>query len=182
METTLKKALRVIALTLLPLVLWSTNGYCVSPQEIYDWVSRQMKMEQAGKVPDVTYVNKKDLQALFQEYNSKSYTQMQSSLGKDYAQEIMDQYLENIVGLFHPETRAIYVGDFLEPCQRQAVTAHELAHYLQDKKSGRIHPDDYRAGDKRTLREMEAGHIEKEYEKQFCQDGQLPEQTLSSLD
>ncbi len=162
------KTLRVIALTILPLVLWSTNGYSTTPQQIYIWVALQMNIQEVNDMPVINFVGKERLQRVFQEFSHKSYTQMESDFGRDYAEEVMGLYLDNVVGLFHPDTGAIYIGAFLEPCRREAVLAHEFVHYLQDLRGGRIHPDDYGADDKRSLREMEAYHIERKFEQAFC--------------
>lgn len=128
MNIPMKRTLRVLALVILPIVLWSTDAYCISPQQIYVWVARHMNIEYPDPMPAVNYIGKERLQQVFKNYSHKSYTQMESTYGKDYAQGILGKYLADIVGLFHPETRAIFVGEFLEPRRRQAVLAHEFAH------------------------------------------------------
>ena len=168
MKRAIKQALTVIAITLMPILLWSTNAYSVTPQQIYVWVARHMNIEHVSGMPEVTFVGKEKLQQMFRDFNYKSYAQLETDHGKAYAQEMLSTYLDNVVGLFHPETRAIFVGDFLEPCRRQAVLAHEFVHYFQDVKHGRIRMDDYRADDKRTLREMQAYDIESKFVKLFC--------------
>ena len=168
MKHRITKTFRLIVLTILPLVLLSTNAYCISPEQIYTWVARQMNIEHVDRMPEVTYVDKAELQQIFRDFSSKSYAQMASDHGKDYAEEVMGLYLDNIVGLFHPETKAIFVGEFLDPCRRQAVLAHELMHYLQDKVEGRINNNEYRADEKRMVREMQAGKLERKFEETFC--------------
>lgn len=181
MKQLIKKTLRVIVLTILPLALWSTNGYCISPQQIYIWVARQMNIEYVSSMPEINYVGKERLQAVFQDFSQKSYNEMASNFGKDYAEEIIGLYLDNIVGLFHTKTRTIYIGEFLEPCRRRAILAHEFVHYFQDLVEGAIDPDDYRAGDKRTFREMEAYQMERKFEQLFCSQDAHPDLLMAFI-
>ena len=181
MKHLLTKPLRIITLTALSLTLWSSNAYSISPEQIYIWVARQMNIEYVSTMPGVNYVGKERLQQVFQQFSHKSYAQMENSHGKAYADEIMGMYLDKVVGLFHPETKAIFVGEFLDPCRRLAVLAHEFTHYFQDRRDGRIPSDDYRASDRRVFREMEAYHIERKFEEIFCSQHAQPNLVLAFL-
>ncbi len=68
----------------------------------------------------------------------------------------------------------IYIGSFLSPCRREAILAHEMTHYFQNKVRGRTQPVGWEdAETMHFVREMEAYKIEKRYTEAFCSDGNL---------
>lgn len=162
------KTYRIVALTIIPLALWCSDGHCMSPEQIFTWVSMQMGIEEVYDMPVIKYVDKQRLQLVFQELSHKSYTQISSSFGRDYAEKIMGLYRDKVVGLFHPPTRVIYIGTFLTPCRRKAVLAHEITHYLQDLTGGQIHADDFAANERHAHREKVAYEIEDQFEQVYC--------------
>lgn len=140
-----------------------------SDKAIALWVADQTNLSQPFDMPIRHYVNKATLGLAFEVGNKKSYFRWLEEYGEDKAVEILEEYLDNIVGLFNETTEIIYVANFIEPCSQQAIFAHEMTHYFQHLTDGIIPAESYGADMKHLKREMEAYGIEEKYRKAFCQ-------------
>ena len=163
------KAFRASALLLFSSTFWAPDSHAVTPEQIFVWISRQMSIEYCYHMPEVHYVSKKRLQKVFQDFNRESFQRWRIEHGPARADRIMNSYQNRLVGLFNPKTQTIYVGDFLLPCRRNAVLAHELTHFLQHWISGPIIKGSYSAEDQRIFREMEAYQMEARFKALFCE-------------
>ena len=170
-----KKAFRVLALLLLSLSFWTATCFAATPEQIFIWVSRQLKIEYVYDMPEVQYVGKQQLQSVFQDFSRRSYEEWQVNHGEEQARIIMANYLDRVVGFFHPATQTIYVGDYLAPCLKQSVLAHEITHYFQHLISGPIDMKGYGADDRRMFREMEAYLMGNKFKDLFCNSDDAPE-------
>lgn len=103
--------------------------------EIFNWVKKEMKITENYSPPLINMVSQKELQEIFRENNQELFQSWKEEYGPIEAKKIIDNYLNEILGLFDPKTGNIYVGEFIDKCQRNAVTAHEIAHDLQEKKA-----------------------------------------------
>jgi len=136
--------------------------------EIYAWVVDELDLKEDYPLPAVTIVSRDELRRTYRAYNAKAFKSWSSDYGEQMANQMMDFYLDNVVGLFIPKTGQVLVGDFLASCKREAVVAHEMAHYLQLMKDGQIDPRTHDAADRFLLREMQGSGIENSYVKQYC--------------
>jgi len=168
MKRYIDKASRVTTLFLLFSASWTATGYGITPEQIFVWVSRQMDIEYVYSMPEVHYVPKHKMQRLFQNFSKISFQRWQADYGESRARKIMGDYLNRVIGFYDPAANAIYVGDYLLPCQQQAVLAHELTHYFQHLIGGPIDLDSYDAEDRRMIREMEAYQMGIKFERLYC--------------
>jgi Zn-dependent peptidase ImmA (M78 family) len=88
--------------------------------------------------------------------------------GDETASEIMDTYLKEVIGLFNPKAKVIYVGSFMEPCRQESIIAHELTHYFQVMENGTPSIGSYQGDTLRYSQEMKAGKIENQFRETFC--------------
>lgn len=145
-------------------------GLCQTPQEIFQWTARQMKIEAQLEMPPVHYVDAPELKRVFIDNNQNAYLRWETEYGVKRAREILQQYLDEIIGLYDVDTGVIYIGAFLSPCRRQAILAHEMTHYFQNKVRG-THPVEWQdAETMHFFREMEAYKIEKRFTEAFCKE------------
>ncbi len=134
--------------------------------EIFNWVKQQMKIDEDYSSPLIQMVSQKRLQEIFKESNQKAFQSWREEYGPTKAQKMIDMYLKELIGLFDPKTRNIYVGEFMNKCKRNSIIAHEMTHDLQEKQGILNHlPED----DKHFFRELQAEKIQREYIRQFCE-------------
>jgi hypothetical protein len=167
------------AATLALALLWHTPGYGLEPEQILAWVAGQMTIADPGPMPVVHYVDKAELQAAFTKANHNTYRRWEDSLGAQEAKQIFNGFLQELVGMFDPETQSIYVGRFLPPCRREAILAHELTHYFQVRRNGRVDPDRPGADRIQSRLEMQASTIEMRYSDLFGANQGIPNTTAA---
>lgn len=175
MKRNFQKAFRVFTLLLLSLTFWTAICFAATPEQIFVWVSRQMHIEYAYDMPEVQFVGKQQLQSVFQDFSRRSFEEWQVNHGEEQARTIMASYLDRVVGFFHPPTQTIYVGEYLSPCLKQSVLAHEITHYFQDLIRGPIELKGYGADDRRMFREMEAYLMGNKFKDLFCNSENSPD-------
>ena len=140
-----------------------------SDEAIALWVADRVGMAQSFEMPARHYVDKDTLASAFRDGSQQTFSRWQEEYGEEEARKILEGYLDNIVGLFNETTLTIYVADFIEPCRREAVFAHEMVHYFQNLMEGIITAGSYGESDERLIREMKAYHIQNEYFIAFCE-------------
>jgi len=132
------------------------------------WVADLIELTQSFDMPTRHFVDKATLGLAFEVGNKQSYFRWQEEYGEDKAHEILEEYLDQIVGLFNENSQIIYVGNFIDPCSQEAIFAHEMVHYFQHLKEGVIPADSYGEDMHRLRREMQAYDIEEIYRNTFC--------------
>ena len=136
--------------------------------EIFTWVSSELNIENQYKMPAIQFVTKEKLSHVFKKNNERSFKRWANEYGEKKAAELMNLYLSEVIGLFIPKTGDLYVGDFIEPCKKESIVAHELTHFFQHVKDGPVNPNSKDAANKHLYREMQAGNIEKKFVEKFC--------------
>lgn len=159
---------KVILLAGLLLVGWRGTGHSQSIEEIFRWTAQQMKVSGDLLVPPIFIVSHAEIKQVFLGNNRNAYLRWESDYGPARAREILKGFLSEIVGLFEPSTNVIYVGDFLSPCRREAILAHEMTHYFQHKYRGSIEENGTDPQIQKWQREMEAYGNEEKYGLAFC--------------
>ena len=132
------------------------------------WVADKLGVTQSFDMPTKHFVDKATLGLAFEVGNKESYFRWLEEYGVEKADEILEEYLDQIVGLFNENTEIIYVGNFIDSCSQEAIFAHELVHYFQHQQEGIIPADSYGEDMNRLRREMQAYDIERKYRKAFC--------------
>ena len=164
-----------LAVPVLALVLcFQKPSHALEPAEILAWVAHRMYIAEPGPLPALFYVDKAKLQAVFKRANRNSYLRWEARFGTSEAQRILSVYLQEIVGMFDSDTKSIYVGRFLAPCRREAILAHEITHYLQVHRHGRVEPDVHDAEHIQLRWEMQAITMERRYGELFCENKDTP--------
>lgn len=138
------------------------------------WAADQFNLSQPFEMPVVHYVDKATLGLAFEVGNKQSYFRWQEEYGVEKADEMMEEFLNNIVGLFNEKSQIIYVGNFIDPCSQQAIFAHEMVHYFQHLKDGVVPAGSYGADMERFRREMQAYDIEGKFRAAFCEEDKDP--------
>lgn len=153
------------------LTTWAVPGVvqATSHKEIFNWVAKQMETDKDYPMPQIKIVSKEELQRVFSKFSEKSVKRWAESLGEEEADRIMARYLNEVIGLFVPETKIIYVGNFLNPCKQSSIVAHEITHYFQCMKHGKIDPHSFNADLIYLGNELEASKIENLFLKTFCE-------------
>ena len=151
----------------------SGSAFCESEDLIARWVATQMIITKKYAVPVVRLVEKNELNQIFMSGSKHYMARWTADHGASAAENIKEVYLDKAVGLFDPKSRVIYVGTFLPECQRDAVLAHEIAHYFQYIFRGSIEGDGFAAEALLMEREIEASTIERIFEKQYCEAQEL---------
>jgi len=149
-------------------ILYPLSATGLTDKEIFIWVADELKIEQQYKIPEIQYVTKEKLKYVFREATKRSYDRWVKKYGEEKAEELLDFYLDEAIGLFVPETCELYIGNFLESCRMESIVAHELTHFFQHMEKGPIDSKKYDAENKLLFRELQAGKIEREYMKEFC--------------
>jgi hypothetical protein len=153
-----------------PTIILANSGWAYGQNEelIARWVATQMAITKKYAIPIVQIVDKEELSLVFKAGSKQYMARWTADHGTSAAENLMGVYLNNAVGLFEPKSRVIYVGGFLPDCQRDAVLAHEIAHYFQYIFGGPVVGEGFAAEALLMEREIEASTIERLYEKQFC--------------
>lgn len=151
-------------------ILWPAVGHSQTEVDIYLWTLMKMGLDQQYEMPVVQYVDRSELKDVFKKNNRKAYLRWESEYGPDQAEKILKLYLDEIIGLFDIHTDVIYVGNFLQPCRREAILAHEMTHYLQIRTQGTQPVGWVDLDTLHTTREMEAYKIENAFTRTFCAD------------
>ena len=152
----------------LSVILTAAPSMGFTDRDIFTWVSNELNIENQYKMPAIQYVTKENLSHVFKKNNERSFKRWASEYGEKKAAELMDFYLSEVIGLFIPKTGDLYVGDFIEPCKKESIVAHELTHFFQHVKDGPVNPNSKDAANKHLYREMQAGNIEKKFMEKFC--------------
>ncbi len=158
----------LILTLMLPMLAYSSPERSITHEEIFHWVATELKSKKDYPMPEIRIVSREELQRTFRKASDKSLKRWAGIYGKNEANKIMSQYLEEIIGLFEAKTKLIYVGSFLEACKQESIIAHELTHYIQVVENGEASPSNYRADNLRFFRELEASKVEKKFMKTFC--------------
>ena len=153
----------------LSVILTAAPAMGFTDSEIFTWVSSELKIENQYKMPAIHYVTKEKLGEVFKKNNERSFKRWAREFGEKKAAELMDFYLSEAIGLFVPTTGDLYVGDFIEPCKKESIVAHELTHFFQHMKEGPINPNLKNAANEHLYREMQAANIESAFIKKFCE-------------
>ena len=153
---------------ILSFVLHIDPAWSISEEEIFLWVSKELKVKKDYPMPKIQFVSKETLKQVYRTHTKKAFKRWSGQYGTEKADELMALYLNEVIGLCIPKTCEIYVGSFLKPCKRQAITAHELVHYMQIMEEGPIDSKAKGAEDKYLYNEMKASKIEKAFMKAFC--------------
>lgn len=158
-------------ITLILLIIFAPGvGYCLSEEEIFEWVANRMEIYEQYPMPQIQTVDKAGIQAAFIQGNKNSFLRWKIEYGQDKAEKILNDYLNEIVGLFNGRDQTIYVGSFIDPCKQQAVLAHEFVHYYQHMTKGAIEAGAFQEDIRRFAREIEAYSIEQELMEVLCPD------------
>lgn len=150
-----------------------------SYETIFRWVSAELKIDKEYPMPVIHRVSRETLQELFRQHNEKSYKQWVKDFGEDKAREALNLYLREVIGLFNPESKVIYVGGFMEPCKFDAIVAHEITHYFQIVAEGAVDSGWEGLGEIKFFRELQAEALGEKYVKTFC-GGQTKERKIAS--
>ena len=161
----------------LPLMIYSGPVLGFSHEEIFVWVANELEITGDYPLPEIAIVSKEELQRIFNKANEQSLKRWPEIYGEEKASQMLDRYLDVVIGIFDPKTNVIYVGNFLEPCEQQSIIAHEFAHYFQTMKQGEIDLQSYGASELKLRNEMEASNIESIFKETFC----APEKDKGSL-
>jgi hypothetical protein len=137
-------------------------------EDIYLYVAGEMAVEKVPDPPQVYFVDKDALRAAFQENIHAAYMRWKAQYGEDQARRAMHRYLQELVGLFVPHSRTIYVDATLPACRRRAALAHEFCHFFQYIMEGVINQDQYREDILYMIREMRAYKLEHQYMAAYC--------------
>jgi len=146
----------------------SNPAWAISSQEIFTWVKNEFNCTKDYAVPEVKFVSKEELQKIYRRCTEKTCKKWAGRYGEKKANEMLDYYLTEVIGLCIPKTCEIYVGDFLESCKLNATVAHELTHYLQIKEKGPIDPKSKDAQNQYLYNEMQAAAFEKKFVETYC--------------
>ncbi len=165
----MNKILFCLSLLLLQtLLIDNSKALSMSYEEIFIWVTRELEVEKDYPMPQIMIVSKKELLRVFRKDTEQSYQRWVGEYGEAEAIKTMNLYLKEVIGLFNPKTKVIYVGDFMEPCEFNSIVAHEMTHYLQVLEYGTADLESIGFDDVHLFREMQASKIGNEYVKTHC--------------
>jgi len=133
--------------------------------EIYAWIKNRMGITEQYAMPTVMHVPQAVIATIWWQKASKYYPQWVKEIGEEAADERVSMYIREIRGLFSGEDMTVlYItSDTNTSIYREAIVAHELGHFLQEKSRGVAYTDE-----EHFFREMEMTKYEKEYIKEFC--------------
>lgn len=137
-------------------------------KSIFYWVKSKMEVDEDIRFPEVRFVNRQQLQQAFESNAQRSYKRWIEKHGKQKAKEIFENYRNGLLGLFDPNTKLIYIADFIESCDTKAILAHEMTHYIQEVGDSVTIIDSPDEGQKQYFRELYAYNIEENYRNEFC--------------
>jgi len=152
------------------LIAWFGHAHADEETEVYMWVAGEMQIGSVPAMPYIHFVDKDGLKAAFKQSNHESLNRWEAQYGEAQAQQIMNRYLQGMVGLFISNSDAIYVYALLPPCRRRATLAHEFCHFFQFFTDGEISLDQYDSDILHLVREMAAYKLEKKYMAEQCGD------------
>lgn len=158
----------LFASTFITILISAATTMGFTDKEIYNWVANELNIQNQYKMPAIQYVTKEKLGETFKKNNEKSFKRWADQYGEEKASELINFYINEVIGLYIPKTNDLYVGDFIEPCIKEAVVAHELTHFFQNKKDGPVDPDSADAANVHLYREMQGSHIERKFIAEFC--------------
>ncbi|MEE9612864.1 MAG: hypothetical protein V3W19_16545 [Desulfatiglandales bacterium] len=165
----MKKILLCLSLSLLlTTLIYRAPALSMSHEEIFKWVAQELEIEKDYPMPQIIVVSKAELQRVFKKDSEKSYQRWVEEYGENKAKETMDLYLNDLLGLFNPKAKVIYVGSFMEQCKFNSIVAHEITHYFQVLEEGTIDPQSTGFDYTHLFREMQASKIMDMYMKAFC--------------
>ena len=140
----------------------SAKGF--SYDEILAWVANELEIEGDYPLPEIFITSKNNLQEILIGKTKKSHMLWAKVYGEVEARKMMNKCLDEILGLFDPETKVIYVGDFMDSCKTQSIIAHELTHYLQVSEPKEFYHLPYDGENFiKMYNEMEASFIEERF-------------------
>lgn len=178
-----RKSILCMSLSLLlTIVVFKGLALSMSHEEIFSWVARELKIDTDYPMPQINVVPKEELQKVFRKESWRSYKQWVTEYGESQAKKTMDLYLNEVIGLFNPKTKIIYVGNFMEPCNFDSIVAHEIVHYMQVMKDGQVDLQSMGFDSVHFFREMQASNIAKKYMKAFCENQENPILTPALLE
>jgi hypothetical protein len=152
----------------IPITAFAEPNAYLSNKEIFNWVTTHLGIEKNYPIPKIQLVSREKLQSVFRKTNNESFKRWAVEYGKKKADDLIEFYLKEVIGLFIPKTCSLFVGDFIEPCKRRSIIAHELTHYLQHVENGPIDPKTKGADQIYFYNELQAGNIEQKYMEIFC--------------
>ncbi len=158
----------LVLISLIALMLANQPANAQMEREIFNWVANEMAEDPSGPMPAIHFVDHQALQLHFKTMNRRTFPILAARYGTVQARNIMSLYLNEIHGLYDPNSKTIYVGSFLDPCRLKAVLAHEIVHFFQFRKIGLGLRPALPAKLGQLAREQEAQHIEKKYIKTEC--------------
>ncbi len=165
----INKTLLCLSLSLLlTIVIYRGQALSMSNEEIFNWVARELEIDKDYPMPQIIVVSREKLQIVFRKESAKSYQRWVKEYGENTAKKTMDLYLKEVIGLFIPKAKVIYVGSFMESCKFNSIVAHEMAHYFQVMKDGLINSRAIGFDHIHLSREMQASDIANRYMKAFC--------------
>jgi hypothetical protein len=150
------------------LLLCSEPAQGMPVEEIFHWVSQQLKVNKDYPFPQILVIDREELEIVWRKKNTQSYQSWVEHYGENKARETMDQLLDELLGLFDPKTKIIYVGNFMESCKTDAILAHEITHYLQHMQDGPGDPESEDFDLLYVYRELQADQIEKKFVAGYC--------------
>ncbi len=159
-----------VLLTLFLILSVFSQGYCSDTENIVRWVASQLRVGNNYAMPQIHFIGKTELGRLFAAGSDGLMTRWAAEQSSADAEQLMNLYMNSVVGLYEPKTRIIYVGNFLSPCRQKAIVAHEVTHYFQNVMRGPIRGEGMAAEMLLMQREMEASIIETKYEEAHCGD------------
>lgn len=165
----LKKTLLCLSLSLLlTFVIERGEASGMSFEEIFHWVACELEIDKDYPMPQIKVVSKQELQRVFKQESERSYQRWIRRYGENEAKKAMDLYLKEVIGLFVPKLKVIYVGSFMEPCKFNSILAHEITHYFQVMEDGPVDSRSIGFESIHFVREMQANKIANKYIETFC--------------
>ena len=165
----IKKVLFVFFFSfILPGMIGTGSARDFTNEEIFYWVVDQLKIEKDYPLPTIHVIDRQELQKQFKENNHRSFQRWAQEFGPEKAKKIIEDYLREVVGLFDPKSKIIYVNDFDDPCREASIIAHEITHYLQVMDDIPVSASSVGSDTIRLFRELQAGNLEKTFKDAFC--------------
>ncbi len=114
----MKKLLMTILLGL-ALIVPSITFAKTSDGNVLRWVEEQMEIEQSYPLPEIYRLPEDELRELYCALVAECVS--------------VDTYPRHIMAFYHTKKDIIFLTDYEDECWEEAVLAHELVHYIQDK-------------------------------------------------
>lgn len=165
-----------LSLAILILFFWHDPGYSMTPEEIFNWVADELEIQNAYDMPVVCLVDKEKLAEVFKLGNQNAFRLWKARYGSAQAEKILQNYIDEVIGIFDPKTHIVYIGNFLSDCRAQAVLAHEFVHYFQYVTHKFGNENQYDQEVLHLFRELQAHSLEYRFTEFFCETGDYPGQ------